>query len=360
MIKNIVKYSFLLLFISSCKKKEEKIQPIKEDITESVYASGVIKSKNQYQVFSTVNGIATKVFVIEGDMVSKGSPIIQLNNTTAQLNSENAKIIAEYSLQKSNIDKLNELKINVDLAKAKMENDALTFKRKKNLWEQEIGTKNDLDQLELMFKNSTTVYESAKLKLSDLQKQISFQEKQSQKNLQITNQLVKDFTIKSLYNGKVFSILKKEGEMVNVQAPVAIIGDANSFYIELQVDEYDIAKIKIGQQVFLHMDSYKDEVFEARVSKINPMMNERSKSFMIEATFELQPKTLYPFLTCEANILIKEKKNAITIPSSYLQVGNYVLLENEEKKKVEIGLKNYEKTEITNGLSTSDFIIKPR
>ena len=43
-----------LLF--SCKESKEKTSPIQEDITESVYASGIIKSTDQYEVFSPVNG----------------------------------------------------------------------------------------------------------------------------------------------------------------------------------------------------------------------------------------------------------------------------------------------------------------
>ena len=102
--------------------------------------------------------------------------------------------------------------------------------------------------------------------------------------------------------------------MVNPQTPLATIGDAFIFLLEMQIDEYDVAKVKLGQKVLLTMDSYKNEVFEARVSKINPMMNERSKSFTIEAEFIKQPSVLYPNLTAEANIIIQVKQNALTIP----------------------------------------------
>lgn len=62
MFKNsiIIQFTFFVSVIvgfSSCKKEPEKTQVTVEDITESVYASGIIESKNQYQVFSTVNGL---------------------------------------------------------------------------------------------------------------------------------------------------------------------------------------------------------------------------------------------------------------------------------------------------------------
>jgi HlyD family secretion protein len=156
----------------------------------------------------------------------------------------------------------------------------------------------------------------------------------------------------------VYSLLKEKGEMVNTQSVIAIVGDANDFILELQVDEYDIAKIKIGQKVFINMDSYKGQVFEAKVSKINPIMNERSKSFLIEAVFTTKPPTLYPNLTTEANIVIQTKENALTIPRAYLIDEAYVLLENNQKVKVETGLKDYQKVEILRGVTANTVIYK--
>jgi multidrug efflux pump subunit AcrA (membrane-fusion protein) len=171
--------------------------------------------------------------------------------------------------------------------------------------------------------------------------------------------MAKDFTITSETDGKVFTILKEQGEIVNPQMPVAVIGDDANFKLELQVDEYDIAKIRVGQKVIIRMDSYKDEVFEARIEKINSIMNERSKSFLVEAVFTKAPPALYPNLTAEANIIIETKQNALSIPRSYLLDNEHVLLENKEKRKVVIGLKDYQRVEILQGISKEDVLLKP-
>lgn len=359
MLKYIIKPTFLLLLGLSCNKKQEQTKPVEEKITESVYASGIIKTVNQYQVFSTVNGLVAEKFVTEGDIVKKGRPLLRISNSTVRLNEDNAKINADYALTQSNLEKLNELQTSIDIAKAKMNNDILLLQRQKNLWKEEIGTQNEVEQRELALKNSTSNYEAAKLKYTQLQKQINFLEKQSQKTLEISKNIVGDYTIKSEVDGKVYNILKEKGEMVNSQTAVALIGDANTFLLELQVDEYDIAKIKIGQRILITMDSYKGKVFDAVVSKINPIMNERSKSFTIEATFVKQPEALYPNLTCEANILLQEKEKALTIPRNYLLNGDSVILSTKEKKKVITGLKDYQKVEILSGLSVNDVIYKP-
>jgi HlyD family secretion protein len=350
-------FCFLLFF--SCKKKQEKILPTVENITESVYASGIVKSKNQYKVFSTVNGLVIDVLVTDGDIVKKGDVLIKISNTTAALNTENAKIVADYNALNANAERLNELKINISLAKAKMEEDASLQQRQQNLWSENIGSRYELEQRQLAYKNSATAYEAARLRYAQLQKQTQFQEMQSKKNVEISSAIKNDYSIKSNADGKVYNILMKKGEMVNTLTPVAIVGDVKNFEMELQVDEYDIAKIKIGQKMVLNMDSYKGQVFEAVVKKINPAMNERTKSFTIYADFVSLLNNLFPNLTCEANIIITEKEKAVTIPRSYLMNDDYVLLTNKEKRKVTVGLKDYQKVEIITGLNASEFIVKP-
>jgi HlyD family secretion protein len=359
-IIRLLRYSIFAIFlITSCKNKKEKTQPTVENISESVYASGIVKSKNQYQVFASVNGIVKKILVTEGDIVKKGDPLVIIINETTKLNADNARLTADYSALSANMDKLNELKVNLDLAKSKVANDSLLMVRQQNLWSQQIGTRIDLEQKELAYKNSNTAYEAAIYRYNDLKKQLQFAASQAQKNVEISKSIEDDYIIKSGMDGKVYSVLKESGEIVTTQNPVAVIGSANEFITELQVDEYDITKIKPGLKVLLSFDSYKEQVFEATISKINPLMNERSRSFTVEATFVTRPPVLYPSLTTEANIIIETKEKALTIPRNYLLTDSIVLMENGEKRKVSTGLKDYQKVEILSGLSAADYILKP-
>lgn len=359
MARFCIQIVLLVMLMQSCKSKQEKILPLQESITESVYASGIVKSTNQYNVFSTVNGLIAEILVKEGDEVKKGEAIIRLVNTNAQLNTENATLAANYNAVNSNAEKLNELQININYAKEKMDADKLLQARQQNLWNESIGTKNELEQRRLSYKSSVAAYEAAQLRYTQLKKQINFQSSQSRHNLEIAATIKNDYNIKSNVDGRVYKIIMKQGEMVNTLTPVAVIGNAGVFMIELQVDEYDINRIKLKQNILLSMDSYKGQIFEAVVSKIDPIMNEKSKSFTIEAVFVKQPATLYPNLTCEANIIIQQKANAVTIPRSYLLNGDSVIVEKGKKRKVIIGLKDYQKVEILSGITTNEFIYKP-
>ncbi len=348
----------LFSFTIACKSKQESIHPTIEPITSSVYASGTIKSTNQHEVFSKVNGIIQKVLVKEGAVVKKGQALIQLTNTAQVLNFENAKLLANYSSEPSNKEKIIQATTELDVAKLKLDNEASLLDRQKKLWANEIGTKNELDQRELSYKNVLSTYNANLLKLNDLKKQIDFQSKQTEKTAAISSTTLHDYIITSDMAGRVYGLNKLEGEMVTTQQPVAVVGNANQFYIELQVDEYDIAKIKQGQKTLISLDSYKGQVFEAIVQKIYPLMDQRSKSFKVDAYFIKQPANLFSNLSAEANIIIESKQNAITIPRSYLIDNEYVYLANKEKRKVKCGLMDYEKVEIISGISSKDELVK--
>ncbi len=348
-----------LCFLFSCQKKTTEIKPLIEDISESVYASGVVKSKNQYQVYSTVSGIVKKILVTEGDSVRMGTPLMKIFNKTSLLTTKNAQLTADYNALSSNTEKLKELKLNIELARNKMKNDSLLWQRTEILWKQNVGTQVDLEQKQLNYKNSYTTYKAAVIHYNDLKRQLILSAKQSQNTLQINKTLADDYILKSEVTGKVYSILKAEGELVNSQSAVAIIGDGKEFLIELQVDEYDIVKIKLNQKIMISMNSYKGSVFEAHITKVDPIMNERTKSFTIEAEFNKPPSVLYPFLTAEANIVIQTKKKALTIPRSYLVNDSTVLLEDGKKRKIITGLKDYQKVEVVRGLSSDDVLLNP-
>lgn len=350
----------IIVILASCnKQKKEAIQPVVQNITESVYASGIVKSTNQYEAFSTVNGIISQIKIHEGDTVQKGDVILTLVDEKQQLNAENARIAAEYSSVQLNRDRLNEMKINIDLARTKMQHDSVLYQRQQNLWDQNIGSKNDLEQRELAWKNSNTNYQSALLQYNNLKKSIDFNAKQSAKNVEISTAINSDYIIKARQNGRVYNILKEPGELVSPQMPVAVIGDVNDFMMELQVDEYDIGKIRKGQKIYVTMDSYKGKTFEATVVKIQPLMDDRSRSFKVDAVFDTRPDNLYPNLTVEANILISTKENALTIPRNYLMNDTTVMLKNGDKRKVVTGLMDYQRVEIISGLNKNDEIIKP-
>lgn len=351
--------TLLLIIAVSCKESTETTTPAHENISESVYASGIVKSKNQYNVYAAVNGLISDILVTEGDLVKKGDVLIKIVNEPSRINTSNAKLASDYADLLANADKLKAAKANSEQAYSKLKNDSLLYVRQKNLRSKGVGSLNELEQRELVYKNSLTNYEVSLLNYHDLKRQLEFNSNQAKNNLKISNAIAGDYIVKADANGKVYKILKEKGEFVNTLNPVAILGDAAEFLLEMKVDEFDIARLREGQKVLFTMDSYKGKVFEAKVTRIEPIMNEQTRSFTVEAQFISKPELLYPNLSAEANIVIQTRENALTIPRNYLIGDSLVLVNKNEERKVVIGLMDYQKAEILSGLTSSDVIYKP-
>jgi multidrug efflux pump subunit AcrA (membrane-fusion protein) len=159
-------------------------------------------------------------------------------------------------------------------------------------------------------------------------------------------------------NGKVYALYKEPGELVNSMEPLASIGSATSFIIEMLIDEVDIVKISENQEVMLVLDAYNESVFKAKVFKIYPKKDERNQTFLVEAIFEDSPKVLYPGLSGEANIIIRKKDNALTIPKAYVIDGDKVKTD-DGLTTITTGLQNMEYIEVLSGINKDTYIYNP-
>ncbi|MBS9522456.1 efflux RND transporter periplasmic adaptor subunit [Litoribacter alkaliphilus] len=359
---NLLRKIFLLGcclgFFVSCGENYEKATVKRGNISESVYASGIVKSLGQYQAYATVSGLVDEVYVQEGDTVKIGDPIISIYNESGRLNRESAELARAYADRQANQSRLRDLEIAVELAKSQLENDSLMLERQKRLRSQGVGTETEMERRELNFRNSATQYQSSKIRYQELKREIDFQDRQAYQNLKISRAMEDDFLVTSRVDGVVFSMLREKGELVSPQTPLAVLGQAGKYFLELQVDEYDIVKVRTGQKIFVSMDSYRGQTFEAIVTKINPILNQASKSFTVEAVFTREPEQLFPFLTLEANILIKESKEALLVPRSFVHQDNYVVTEQMDTLEVKLGIRDFQMAELIEGVGEGTKLIR--
>ncbi len=338
------------------------MQPTVGSITESVYASGIIKSENQYTVYATVSGVLQKIKVTPGQTIAKGQTLFQIECDKASLTTENARLAYQLSNENSRYiqDKIAEMETKVQMAKDKLVVDQSVYNRNKNIKQYKVISEVEYERVELTYKNSKSNYETAVKQLSQLKLQLKNDQSRNSNNLKISEKSQSDFEVKSAFSGELFDVLVKEGTLITSQMPLAVIGEKNKYLLELDVDENDMVKVILGQKIVVTLDSYKGKVFEAKVDKIYPIMDERSRTFKIEAHFDNPPAKLYPNLTAEANIIIQTKKNALTIPKSYLIDDKFVLVNENEKRQVKIGLNDYQNVEILEGLTAGETIYKPK
>lgn len=360
MIKNLT-VIFLAIILFSCSEEvENTISPEFKTITESVYSSVTIQPDSMYEVFSSVTGILDKQFVDEGDTITIGQPLFQITNNNPKLNTQNAKLAMDIARDnyKGENPMLTDLLNEVKLAQLKLANDSINFVRQKNLWNKKIGSKIDYDNRKLQYETSKNTVQTLQNKFTRTSIQLKQQYQQAINNYEASLSLTNDFTIESKIKGTVYAIEKKPGEIISAQQPIAMIGHSKNFIAELLIDEVDIIKVKESQIALITIDAYGKKVFKAKITKIYPQKNNRSQTFKIEARFVDVPKKLYPGLSGEANILISEKPNVLTIPKAYLVDDNHVKTENG-LVEITTGLESLSLIEVLSGITEDDIIYFP-
>ncbi len=363
-MKHTMKYIILIFLwfpmLFSCSDKKDKTYPERMPLTESVYASATVQPDSLYQAYSVVIGILDKIWVEEGDKVAKGDRILQIINTSPELNTENAKLALQLARENysGNATVLSGIQDEIQSAELQLKNDSINYFRQKNLWSQNIGSKLEYDNRKLAYELSQNNLSLLKRKYDRTKNELETQVRQAENNYKTSLTNTNDFTITSKINGTVYALYKNQGEILNTMEPVAALGKSDNFVVELLVDEVDIVKLKIGQPVFITLDSYNSKVFEGTLDKIYPRKDERSQTFKVEALFKDPPATLYPGLSGEGNIIIAEKEETLTIPKEYL-IGESKVLTDDGEKEVRVGLQNLDRIEILKGLDENMAIYKP-
>jgi multidrug efflux pump subunit AcrA (membrane-fusion protein) len=346
--------------VFSCGGKQEKIFPTRINLTESVYASVTVQPDSLYQAYAPVAGILDRNLLDEGDLVSKGTPMIQIVNSTPKLNTDNARLALQLAQENyyGSSAVLRSLEDEIQSAILTFKNDSMNYIRQKRLWDQNIGSKVQFENQKLAYEISGNNLKRLKNKYVQTKNELSTQVQQALNNYNTSKLTTQDFTVSSKITGKLYALYKNPGEIVNTLEPLASVGSATDFIIELLIDEVDIVKLNLGQKVLITLDAYGDKVFDAKISKIYPKKDERSQTFLAEAIFIDAPQALYPGLAGEANIIISKKDSVLTIPKEYLLEGNQVRTQNGLVGVV-TGLQNLERVEILNGINENTEILKP-
>jgi HlyD family secretion protein len=349
-----------LVFFVSCKQQQERIYPVETSITEFVYASVVVQPDSLYQAFAAVNGIIEKNLVEEGDIVNEGDLMVQIVRTNSELASKNAFLALQLARENysGGATILSGLEEEIKAAKLQFLNDSINYRRQERLWEQQIGSRTNLENRKLAFQKSSAALEMLQSKYKQTQKELETLLKQAENTYKSSLVNTTDFSVPSKINGKVYVVHKKPGEIVNANQPLVTLGSAGRFVVEMLVDEEDVVRLRQGQSVYLNLDAYPGSVFNAIVHKIYPKKDERNQTFLVEALFENAPEVLYAGLSGEGNIVVAQKERALVIPRKFL-IGDNQVRTDEGIKEVITGLQSIDTVEIIEGIDVKTELFLP-
>lgn len=362
MKKISVSLALVTTLLAACSKgNEQATSPQYKTLTEAVYASGNIYPKNEYRLTANAEGFLIRQTAFEGDVVNKNQLIFQLESISQDARLEAAGNILRQSETNygANSPVLAELTSQLQNARTKLSNDSVNFNRQKELYNRNATTKVEYERAELAYQTSKNEVTTRQKALQRTRSQLYVDLQNSQSNFRVNAREGDNFRIKTFEAGKIYEIYKKQGELVRRGEQIALIGDANEIYVQLAIDEGDFLKAKIGQEVLVKIDVYKDKVFKARVTKLYPKLNKADQTFRVDAEFVDEKPNAFYGMTVEANIIISQNPRVLTIPKRYLVGNDSVWIEeNGEKKKVKItkGVENLDLVEIKGGLNEKTVI----
>lgn len=353
---------FLLLTLStlvSCGTKEEG-KPVVQDIKELVFASGELEWDNSYNLTAQTDGILVNATFDVGNKVIQNQIIASIDNKTNENNTASAKDLVVISKENltDNAPALQQLQQNIKFAESKYQQDKTQAERYKRLYDSQSIAKVEYENMQLAAENSLS-------QLNALKKQYQQVLQQSKQNYINTENQLKNNQVVLGYNklvvpqkGTIIKKLKFSGDYVKKGDVIAVIADENKVEGVLNVDENSIGKVKIGQTVFVQLNTNKNEVYNAKISEILAAFDEQTQSFICKVIFDKPLNTSLYGTQLEANILVGEKKNALLIPRNFLGFGNKVMIKGKDEAViVKTGIVSTEYVEILDGISKEDVLL---
>lgn len=360
-MKRQLSWVLLVLAATGCGKKQEEVKPEMKALTSAVYASGLLVPEEEYKVVASVDGYLVKALVKEGDTVHKGQLLFTVSSDVRAAQEEGAQAVVQRTIPTvtNNAPVFRELQGRIDVARIKMQQDSLQYMRYKNLYDQKATSQSNYEKFYLQYQSSLKDYQSLQQQLQQQRLTSDLQLQQAQNQLTVAAAQSGIGNLKSFVDGIVYDVYKKEGDLINPNQPVALVG-AGKMYARLLIDEDDLDKVYDGQKVLITMDAFPDKVFNAHITKVYPLLNKVEQSFRVDAVLdEAVPVEMYG-LNLEANIVIAEKRQVLAIPKAALQKGDSVTIKvdgKEKRVKIHKGIEDENWVEVKSGLSQSATII---
>jgi HlyD family secretion protein len=351
----------------------------RSDIARSVVATGKIEPLTKVEVKSKASGIGEKILVDEGQHVTAGQVLVELDKeqlravvaeSSANLEAaQSALEAAEAAYQRNLVDAEGP---DVPFLKRDMD-------RAHDLYKQGLIALNVMQDAEKNYQlalnkqlSAQRNAEMSKAQVSQAKAQIA----QSKAALDNAEENLRYATITSPIDGEVLSKDVEVGDAVSSilvlgsQATLVMtLGDTSEVYVKGKVDESDIGKVYLGQAARIVVESFKDKTFQGKVTKISPLGIEKDNvtTFEVRASIQNPTGELRANMSANAEIILEEKKNVLLAPESALifDKDNNVSVEvpdpkadtGRRKVAVKVGISNGVKAEIMSGLNEGQRVI---
>ncbi len=277
---------------------------IADDIFEKVTASGRIQPQTSVNITSEVSAQIIELLIDEGDYVNSGDVLVVLDTVQLQSDVDQAK----YALSEVNA-RLKGYKASLDQAQE-------DYDIQKQLLEKDHTSETIYKNSKYAYLNSKSNYEATLAQQSQLQTRF---EKQMD--------YLKKAKIVAPMNGVITYLSCEVGEIAQAQTAytqgrkLMTIADLSVFEVEIDVDETEIAKIKLGQISEIKVDAFRDTTYKGTVEEIGnsaTMIGEGTENyttnFRVKIKFVETNQDIRPGMSASVDITTDKSENTVLIP----------------------------------------------
>ncbi|HEY0065550.1 MAG TPA: efflux RND transporter periplasmic adaptor subunit [Telluria sp.] len=311
------------------------------EIKSSILASGHLLYEEQVLLSPEVIGKVSTMFVQEGQQVKKGDLLLHLDDQTYR---------AEVAQQEAAV---RQQRINIEQQQLNLANQESQLKRKEELHRMKMIAESQID-------DARFAVNSAKIELRNSRSRLE----QVEAILKQSNERFAKTTIRAPISGTITALDIKVGETA-VASQVSIAGSSlmtiantSTMITEVNVDEADIGKIAVDQEVAIHTAAYPDTPIKGKVMMIplSPKQNAQpggQSGNSLARNYNIKVKlldtgslSLRPGMTCRAEIFTAHSGKSLALPLQAVLSNNDENTELANKKdnknaKIQIKTENY-------------------
>jgi HlyD family secretion protein len=334
----------------------------RQDLAAVVSASGEIKPKTYVNVGANAFGKIVKLYVKEGERVTKGQMLAQLENVQpeADLNAMQATLEAARTDAVAAEAGLNTSLADLNRAKSDAERSELDWNRAQGLYKDALISKQDYDSQKAAHQTAVAGLAQAQARVAQAKAQKESADRhigQANANLTHAADVLKKTTYQAPFDGVVTNLPVREGEtvVIGIQnspgSTLMTIADMSVITAEVKVDETDIVTVQLGQPADVSIDAIPKKTFKAVVTQIGDnaivrstgvstsqqtTSSQEAKDFKVVVTLTEPPPDLRPGLSATAKITTATRSQVVTIPIQALTVRKQEdLVPKNEKDSVQ-------------------------
>jgi RND family efflux transporter MFP subunit len=345
-----------------------RIIPVNQkEIRRNVDSVGSLFPLDEVTVSSEVEGRVEQVLVDIGDHVARAQPLVKvspvelqyaLDQQRAALRQARARLgLAENAPDLKDVREAAEVKkAAADLSEAEQR-----YRRAKSMMDQGLLPQQDFDGVEARYKSARAAYDLAVQSVENLRGQVA----QFRATEALAQKKLADAIIRAPFDGQIKERNVTQGQYLKVQTPVMVVVNTDPLRVRLKVPEKMAGWIRVGQDVNLSVEAYPDRKFAGRITRINPSVEQQTRTFEVEALTPNHDGTLKPGFFVKASIPSNKIEKGLFVPSGALQYiyGLYKLYTVEgnllKERDVKIGERSGEEVEIVEGLNATDRVAVP-